>query len=167
MSLPFALVGFTLTLCTIAVARDERSYSHDVFVHAATILRNARTNATSEENIMRFEVFVTTVSDCANKAKQREEEMGDVPDDFLDPIMQTLMTDPVILPTSGQTMDRSVISRHLLSDPRDPFNRAPLSEAHLKPSMRISASMWRALIPTLDAELKKKIDEWKASKMQH
>ncbi len=35
-----------------------------------------------------------------------EEELGDVPDDFLDPIQCTLMRDPVILPTSNTTMDR-------------------------------------------------------------
>ena len=44
------------------------------------------------------------------------------------------MTDPVILPTSGNTMDRSVISRHLLSTPFDPFNRSPLSPDMLQPS---------------------------------
>lgn len=120
-----------------AVARDERSYKHEVFVQAANILRTAQGSATSEDNVMRFEIFVTTVADSARKAQQREEEMGDVPDEFLDPIMQTLMIDPVILPTSGQTMDRSVITRHLLSDPRDPFNRAALSEAQLKPSMDV------------------------------
>ena len=43
-----------------------------------------------------------------------------------DPLMFTLMTDPVILPTSKATIDRSTIRSHLLSDPNDPFNRAPL-----------------------------------------
>jgi ubiquitin conjugation factor E4 B len=37
-----------------------------------------------------------------------------------------LMVDPVILPTSRTTVDRSTIRSHLLSDPHDPFNRAPL-----------------------------------------
>ena len=36
------------------------------------------------------------------------------------------MTDPVILPTSKTSIDRSTIRSHLLSDPNDPFNRAPL-----------------------------------------
>ena len=40
--------------------------------------------------------------------------------------MATLMEDPVILPTSHNTVDRSTIRQHLLSDPNDPFNRAPL-----------------------------------------
>jgi hypothetical protein len=35
-----------------------------------------------------------------------EEELGDAPDEFLDPIMSELMRDPVTLPTSNTTMDR-------------------------------------------------------------
>ena len=37
----------------------------------------------------------------------------DVPDEFLDPIMATLMEDPVTLPC-GNVMERSVIQRMLL-----------------------------------------------------
>ena len=40
--------------------------------------------------------------------------------------MFTLMQDPVILPTSKTSIDRSTIRSHLLSDPNDPFNRSPL-----------------------------------------
>ena len=36
------------------------------------------------------------------------------PEEFIDPIMGTVMTDPVILPSSGNTVDRSTIVRHLL-----------------------------------------------------
>ena len=49
------------------------------------------------------------------KEKQEEEEqLSDIPDEFLDPILGTLMTDPVHLPTSNTIMDRSVIARHIL-----------------------------------------------------
>ncbi|MDP2435306.1 MAG: hypothetical protein Q8P67_06150, partial [archaeon] len=41
---------------------------------------------------------------------------------------------PVILPSSRVTVDRSVITRHLLSNPTDPFNRTPLSEEDLIPN---------------------------------
>ena len=50
-----------------------------------------------------------------------------------DPILQTLMTDPVRLPTSGVVVDRPVIQRHLLSDQTDPFNRAYLTADMLEP----------------------------------
>jgi ubiquitin conjugation factor E4 B len=41
-------------------------------------------------------------------------------------LMYTIMDDPVILPTSKISIDRSTIKSHLLSDPTDPFNRSPL-----------------------------------------
>lgn len=51
-----------------------------------------------------------------------------------DPLMDTLMTDPVRLP-SGTIMDRSIILRHLLNSPTDPFNRQTLTESMLEPGM--------------------------------
>lgn len=55
--------------------------------------------------------------------KAQQEALTDAPDDFLDPIMSTLMLDPVILPSSKVTVDRATIARHLLSDQSDMFNR--------------------------------------------
>ncbi|KAF9608288.1 hypothetical protein IFM89_008573 [Coptis chinensis] len=43
-----------------------------------------------------------------------EEALGEIPDEFLDPIQFTLTKDPVILPSSNVTVDRPVIQRHLL-----------------------------------------------------
>jgi ubiquitin conjugation factor E4 B len=37
------------------------------------------------------------------------------------------MEDPVLLPTSNISIDRSTIKSHLLSDATDPFNRMPLN----------------------------------------
>lgn len=45
---------------------------------------------------------------------REEENLADAPEEFLDPIMSTLMMDPIILPTSNNVMDRATISRHLL-----------------------------------------------------
>ena len=44
-------------------------------------------------------------------------------EEFLDPIMATLMVEPVLLPSSGKVVDRNTISKHLLIDQSDPFNR--------------------------------------------
>lgn len=49
-----------------------------------------------------------------------------------DPLMDTLMEDPVLLPC-GKVMDRAVIIRHLLNSSTDPFSRLPLSEDMLRP----------------------------------
>jgi U-box domain len=54
---------------------------------------------------------------------------------LLDPLMYTLMEDPVILPASKVSIDRSTIRSHLLSDPNDPFNRAPLKIEDVVPGM--------------------------------
>uniref|UniRef100_H3HCX8 U-box domain-containing protein n=1 Tax=Phytophthora ramorum TaxID=164328 RepID=H3HCX8_PHYRM len=65
--------------------------------------------------------------------------LGDIPDQYLDPLLSTLMMDPVRLP-SGNIVDRAVIARHLLassqqggSTGRDPFTREPLTMAMVEP----------------------------------
>ena len=56
-------------------------------------------------------------------------------DRIVDPLMFTLMEDPVILPTSRISIDRPTIRSHLLSDPNDPFNRSPLKVEDVIPGM--------------------------------
>lgn len=56
-----------------------------------------------------------------------------------DPLMDTLMTDPVRLP-SGTIMDRSIILRHLLNSSTDPFNRQTLTENMLEPGICLAVS---------------------------
>ena len=51
------------------------------------------------------------------------------------------MEDPVILPTSKTTIDRSTIQSHLLSDPNDPFNRAPLKIEDVIPNAELKAQI--------------------------
>lgn len=41
----------------------------------------------------------------------------------------------MILPSSKVTIDRQTIKIHLLSDPKDPFNREPLKLEDVIPSM--------------------------------
>ena len=49
--------------------------------------------------------------------------------------MYTIMEEPVILPTSKISIDLATIKSHLLSDPTDPFNRAPLKIEDVIPSI--------------------------------
>lgn len=61
--------------------------------------------------------------------------------------MATLMEDPVILPSSKVTIDRQTIKIHLLSDPKDPFNREPLKLEDVVPSTSVLLfSMRRSLV---------------------
>ena len=44
------------------------------------------------------------------------EESDDIPEEFLDPLLGSIMKDPVLLPTSGNILDRLTIKKHLLND---------------------------------------------------
>ncbi|KAH3871035.1 ubiquitin conjugation factor E4 A-like [Dreissena polymorpha] len=124
-----------------AVSGDGRSYSKELFPKAVHVLQKI---GTSPIFISNFAALHTKI--CAVGLAQQEEEelLADAPEEFLDPIMGTLMRDPVKLPTSGNIVDRSIISRHILSDQIDPFNRQPLTLDMVVPM----------------TELKEKIDTW-------
>ena len=107
-----------------AVARDGRSYKPATFDAASRILN--RFSLKSAEEVSAWEKLKARFQVAKELDDQAEEDMGEIPDEFADPIMATLMKDPVILPMSRQTVDRSTIRSHLLSDPHDPFNRSPL-----------------------------------------
>lgn len=145
-----------------AVARDGRSYRKEYFSKAASILQ--KHGLKSIDDIRALEKFVNRVELAIQSGVEEEEELGEVPDEFLgrlfnafvgemliliivlDPIFFTLMEDPVLLPTSQVIVDRGTIRAHLLGDTRDPFNRMPLSMDMVEPA----------------TELKTKIAEWKA-----
>lgn len=75
----------------------------------------------------------------ADRHQQEEETYSDAPDEFLDPIMSTLMLDPVLLPSSNVTVDRSTIARHLLRCVTQPSIHNPHN--HLR-SNDFSFSVW-------------------------
>ncbi|KAL1950354.1 hypothetical protein VTO73DRAFT_5478 [Trametes versicolor] len=107
-----------------AVAADERSYRKELFEQAAGIAR--RKMLKSSDEIEKLGLFVLKVEET-KATLQAEEDLGEIPDEFLDPLMYTLMRDPVTLPSSRVVVDRATIKSHLLSDTKDPFNRVPLS----------------------------------------
>ncbi|KAI7901309.1 ubiquitin elongating factor core-domain-containing protein [Cokeromyces recurvatus] len=114
-----------------AVARDGRSYRKEYFSKAASILQKHALK--SMDDISALESFVNRVEIAVQSGVEEEEELGEVPDEFLDPIFFTLMEDPVLLPTSNVIVDRSTIRAHLLGDTRDPFNRMPLTMDMVQP----------------------------------
>lgn len=107
-----------------AVARDGRSFSYELFVKATRILTTK--TYTAPEILTKFKQFAEQAELKRQEDEDEELELGEIPDEFLDPLMFTLMEDPVKLPSSKISMDRSTIKAHLLSDPTDPFNRMPL-----------------------------------------
>src|SRR5699024_10713483 len=120
-------------------------------------------NMKSQYKIESFLEIMSEVDKILETKRQMEIDFSDAPDHFKDPLMDTIMDDPVILP-SGTVMDRSVIIRHLLNASTDPFNRQPLTEDMLIPSKFRAIS--QASPPTLtsyfpDEELREEIRKWK------
>ncbi|KAK2808847.1 hypothetical protein FQN50_004323 [Emmonsiellopsis sp. PD_5] len=130
----------------MAVARDGRSYKPSNFEKAAEILRKWALKP--QEDLAKWEQLQVKFKVAKEADEQAEEDLGEIPDEFLDPLMYTVMEDPVILPSSKVTIDRATIRSHLLSDPNDPFNRAPLKIEDVTP----------------DTEMKAKIEAFKAEK---
>ncbi|XP_002019136.2 ubiquitin conjugation factor E4 A [Drosophila persimilis] len=124
----------------LAVSQDGRSYSDQLFGFAENILIRIG----GGQLIGDMSEFAAKVKKMGDQYKEEQELLADAPEEYLDPIISSLMTDPVILPSSKVTVDRSTIARHLLSDQTDPFNREPLTMDKVKSN----------------EALKLKIDQW-------
>ncbi|KAI1230683.1 hypothetical protein IHE44_0008558, partial [Lamprotornis superbus] len=127
------------------VPKDGRSYSPTLFAQTVRVLKKINKPGNM---IVSFSNLAERIKSLADRQQQEEETYADACDEFLDPIMSTLMSDPVILPSSRVTVDRSTIARHLLSDQTDPFNRSPLTMDQIRPN----------------TELKEKIQQWLAER---
>lgn len=114
-----------------SVPKDGRSYSPTLFSQTVRVLKKINKPGNM---IVAFGLLADKIKSHADRQQQEEETYADAPDEFLDPIMSTLMLDPVILPSSNVTVDRSTIARHLLSDQTDPFNRSPLTMDQIRPN---------------------------------
>uniref|UniRef100_A0A1A8JPQ5 Ubiquitin conjugation factor E4 A n=1 Tax=Nothobranchius kuhntae TaxID=321403 RepID=A0A1A8JPQ5_NOTKU len=113
------------------VPKDGRSYSPTLFSQTLRVLKKINKPG---DMIVTFGLIADKIKSHADRQQQEEETYADAPDEFLDPIMSTLMLDPVLLPSSNVTVDRSTIARHLLSDQTDPFNRSPLTMDQIRPN---------------------------------
>ncbi|XP_074831828.1 ubiquitin conjugation factor E4 B isoform X2 [Carettochelys insculpta] len=113
-----------------AIADDQRSYSKELFEEVISKMRKAGIKSTIA--IEKFKLLAEKVEEIVARNARAEIDYSDAPDEFRDPLMDTLMTDPVRLP-SGTIMDRSIILRHLLNSSTDPFNRQMLTENMLEP----------------------------------
>lgn len=95
----------------LAVSQDGRSYSPQLFVLAEDVLIRIGGGTLVGE----LQDVANKVSLKAAEYQTNEEAIAGAPEHFLDPIMSTLMLDPVILPSSKQTVDRSTIARYIFN----------------------------------------------------
>ncbi|KAI1644838.1 ubiquitin conjugation factor E4 [Daldinia loculata] len=129
-----------------AVAADGRSYKPDNFKEATRVME--RSLHTAPEVISTWRSLVDKFAEAKQRLDQAELDLGEVPDEFEDPLMGDLMTDPVILP-SQNIVDRSTIVQQLLSNPLDPFTRKPMTIDDVTPAN----------------DLRARIEEWKAERI--
>ncbi|KAF8510860.1 ubiquitin elongating factor core-domain-containing protein [Gautieria morchelliformis] len=121
-----------------AVAGEGRSYKKELFERAAGIAK--RRFLKTDEEIEQLRLFALKVEEM-KVAIEAEDDLGEIPDEFLDPLMYTLMRDPVTLPSSKAVVDRSTIKAHLLSDASDPFNRMPLKLEDVVSNVEVKAKI--------------------------
>ncbi|KAF1928714.1 ubiquitin conjugation factor E4 [Didymella exigua CBS 183.55] len=127
-----------------AVATDGRSYRSEYWIEAHKIM--AKFHLKNDQQLQQWEAMARNISATKEAADVEEADLGEYPDEYTDPLMATLMEDPVTLPISKQIVDRSTIKSHLLSDPHDPFNRSPLKIEDVIPNdlLRDEILAWKA-----------------------
>jgi ubiquitin conjugation factor E4 B len=92
------------------VVLDARSYSDETFAKAAKILNSTKKDVSVATEVKeKFEVLVVQLKAAKEAATAEEIDFDDAPEEFLDPLMATLMEDPVELPDSRYIIDRTTI----------------------------------------------------------
>jgi ubiquitin conjugation factor E4 B len=97
----------------IAVAQD--SFYRDGSAIRKAISTSSRLRLVTEENTIRLKEFYELVRNCRMSVVDLDKLQEDAPFEFVDPLLDTLMKDPVRLPTSGTVVDRATIAQHLLN----------------------------------------------------
>ncbi|KAK4610237.1 Ubiquitin conjugation factor E4 [Fulvia fulva] len=129
-----------------AIADDDRSYKPEHFDKAANIMKDKAMK--SPEELRAWERLGKKIAEVKQAKADEEEDLGEIPEEFLDPLIGDLLTDPVYLPTSRTTVNRSTIRQQLLNVPEDPFNRMHLTMDQV------------VAVP----EVLEKIEKWKAER---
>ena len=133
------------------IRNDIRSFSNDVFKN----IYNNMVRIFKHKNILLFYELITEISELE---ETKEIDYGDIPDEFLDPLYNTLIENPVILPSSANYMDFDVIKKHLLYHNFDPFNRDELTLEKLEEYNNSDE------IKEKNELFKKKIEQWKTNR---
>ena len=134
------------------IKNDSLFFNYDTFINIANNLYNIH----KHKNITNFKEMLNTINNCQLTVK---EELEDIPDEFLDPLYNTLIITPVILPSSGHCVDYDIIKKHLLYHNFDPFNREELTLDILDNYNN------KEEIKKKNNDFKLKIEEWKRNKI--
>jgi len=117
-----------------SIVSDTRNFDIKLFVKVSNICD--RYDIIDDYELLDWQGITSKVQE---KRKGKEEadkllsQIEDLPEEFLDPLVNEVMKDPVMLPASKVIMDRTTISKHLLNNPVDPFTRTELTKEMLIP----------------------------------
>jgi hypothetical protein len=103
------------------MSKDVRSFRKENIVF--TTQKLWVNHLLSESEFKKLEKMAEKIEDLMEIDQQEIE----LPDEFCDPLMASEIVEPVLLPGTDTIMDKSVISRHLLTDQHNPFNRENLT----------------------------------------
>ena len=129
------------------IVKDERSFNLKNFESVMLMHQNGELTINYNEKID-FTRVIEKIKNFVEEFKSQTIVYDDANEEYLDPITNELMNDPVLLPSSKTVLDRKTIETHLLKDQTDPFNRSLLTI-----DMLVSCS-----------ELKNSIEEYKIKK---
>ena len=111
------------------IANDEDSYSQS--------LMNKMINILLKKDKLKWEISgklynLFNLIDKKIKNKPKEIEYENVPAEFCDPILMSIIEKPALLPNMDLIVEESTIKRHLLTCDENPFNRTKLTLKNLK-----------------------------------
>ena len=101
------------------IKNDTIFFNYDTFIELANNLYSIYKSS----NIILFQNLIEEVNNCNINI----DDYNNIPEEFLDPLYNTLIETPVLLPSSKQCVDYDVIKKHLLYHSFDPFNREHLT----------------------------------------
>lgn len=106
----------------IELISEHELYKETGIIRLLSILNKKDIIKTLEYD--RLNLLNMKITDYSEQHKKKEDI--EIPDELCDPIMSTLIKNPIMLP-NDIVMDYEVISRHLLTSKTNPFNREELT----------------------------------------
>ncbi|KAJ1451905.1 ubiquitin elongating factor core-domain-containing protein [Pelagophyceae sp. CCMP2097] len=118
-------------------------YEAELLPRTVATLRRLRTLDAAAADAL--DILVSAVRAAAEVLAVDDGLEDGAPEHFVDPLVYTLMSDPVKLP-SGHVIDSTTIKQHLLNEQTDPFTRQPLALADLvsQDALRDEIQQWLA-----------------------
>ena len=135
------------------IKNESLYFDNDLFKNISLNIKN---NTSKQKDISIIELYILLLEKIENmKDIEENKTYENIPDEFLDPIYNTLIENPIILPSSKKIMDYDIIKQHLFYGNFDPFNRDKLTIDMIDDYNNIEENRKKI------EELKEKIKLWK------